>query len=575
MKGDGVEKARRASSPIRFGIFEADLASGELRKHGEKIKLQDQPFQVLAALLERPGELVTRDELQQKVWASDTFVDFERGLNKAINRLREALGDSAENPAFIETLPRRGYRFIAQVEASIRSIAVLPLDNLSGDANLEYWADGMSDELINHLAKITGLKVISRTSIMGFKRRREPLPDIARQLSVDALIEGSVMISGQRARIRVQLVHAASDSHLWAESYDCELSDAPRLHVRVAQDIAHHVRSRLIPKGRAPSPGGHLVSATAYEAYLKGRFFWNKRTEADLIKSAEYFKQAVSLESTYSLAYCGLADSYIMMGVFALYPPHDVYPQARIAVERALELDRNLAEPHAALAMIRLQYDWDWTGAEQEFQKAIELNPNYSVVHQWYAYLLAVLGRHEEALAQVQRAREIDPLSLPINAFVGFIHMKSRHCSEAIDACRKAIELDPPNPFGHWMLARAFDACDQFHEALVESENAATVSGGSLPYVAHLGYAHARNGDRAKAEQALSDLMELSGQKYVSPYDFAVIHAAVGNNDEAFKWLEKAYEQRTSRLTELADPGFKALRADPRFQPLRRCIGLP
>src|SRR5436309_462541 len=455
MKGDGVEKARRASSPIRFGIFEADLASGELRKHGEKIKLQDQPFQVLAALLERPGELVTRDELQQKVWASDTFVDFERGLNKAINRLREALGDSAENPAFIETLPRRGYRFIAQVEASIRSISVLPLDNLSGDANLEYWADGMSDELINHLAKITGLKVISRTSIMGFKRRREPLPDIARQLSVDALIEGSVMISGQRARIRVQLIHAASDSHLWAESYDCELSDAPRVHVRVAQDIAHHVRSRLIPKGRAPSPGGHLVSATAYEAYLKGRFFWNKRTEADLIKSAEYFKQAVSLESTYSLAYCGLADSYIMMGVFALYPPHDAYPQARIAVERA------------------------------------------------------------------------------------------------------------------------FDACDQFHEALVESENAATVSGGSLPYVAHLGYAHARNGDRAKAEQALSDLMELSGQKYVSPYDFAVIHAAVGNNDEAFKWLEKAYEQRTSRLTELADPGFKALRADPRFQPLRRCIGLP
>ena len=567
-------RAQPASSPIRFAAFELDLKTGELRRHGKKLTLQEQPFQVLAALLEHPGQLVTRAQLQHKIWASDTFVDFDRGINKAINRLRETLGDSAEHPAFIETLPRRGYRFIAPLEQTICSVAVLPLERL-GDQRLEYWVDGMTDELINHLAKTHGLTVISRTSVMRFKRDRQPVHDIARQLSVDAFVEGSVMIAGENVRIRVQLVRSASDSPLWAESYDGELADAARLQDRVAEDIARHVRSHLVLEDSTASATARPVSGEAYEAYLKGRFFWNKRTEADMNRGVEYFKQATALEPEYSLAYCGLADSYILMGVFALCAPHEAYPLAKVAAERALRFESDLPEAHAASAMVRLLYDWDWRGAERQFQRAIELNPNYSFVHQQYAYLLAVLRRHEEAVTQVKRARELDPLSLPVNAFVGFMHMKAGRCHEAIAACSEAIELDPGSPFGHWMLARALDACEHFHEALVESEKAASLSGDSQPYAAHLGYAHARNGDRAKARRVLSRLSELSKQKYVSPYDFAAVHAALGDKDSAFGWLEKAYEQRVSRLTEITDPGFKTLRPDPRFRALARRIGLP
>lgn len=562
-----------SSSPIRFGVFEADLLSGELRRRGAKVKLQEQPFQVLAALLQRPGQVVTRNELQQKIWAADTFVDYERGLNKAINRLRDALGDSTKSPSFIETLPRKGYRFIARVEQKIGSLAVLPFDNLSADPTRDYWADGMTDEVITQLAKLSGLRVISRTSVMCFKGSRMPMREIAWQLGVDAVVEGSVAVAGQKIRIRVQLVNAASEQHLWAESFERELRDIVALHAEIAHEIASQVRTRLMAGNEARLPNARTVKPAAYEAYLKGRFFWNKRTEADLNKSIQYFEQSIALDPDCGLAFAGLADAYVLLGIFGLSPPKDVYPKAKAAAARALQLDETLAEAHTSLADCLKCYDWDWQGAEREYKRALQLNPNYSIAHQWYGQLLMVLQRFEEGINEVERARDLDPLSLPISAFVGFAYMKAKQYGPAIEACRKAIELDPNNPFGHYNLARVLDAQNELQESLAEAKKAASLSRKGLPYLAQLGYAYARIGDSARTGKILDELNELSGKRYVSPLDMAWVYAGLCEKDLAFAWLEKAYQERTARLIDLRDPALEILRTDPRFQDLVQRIG--
>ena len=570
-----MEKAPKSFPTTRFGVFEVDPQAGELRKSGVKVKVQDQPFQVLTALLERPGQLVSRDELRQRVWAADTFVDFDRGLNKAMNRLRDVLGDPAENPTFIETVPRRGYRFIARVERRISSIAILPLENLSGDPTREYWADGLTDELITHVAKIVDLRVISRTSAMRFKHSPKSLMEIGRELGVDALVEGSVVLSDRKVRISVQLVDLSTDQHLWADSYERELGDVVSLQHQIARVIARQIQARLTPEQEARVAKGRAVNPEAYDAYLRGRFFWAKRTEDGLEKSFACFKQAIEMAPTYSAAYAGLADSYLMLGIFGTRSPHDFCPKARVAAEKALELDDTLAEAHTSLAGVRSLYDWDWPGAEREYRRALELNPNYAVAHQWYASLLSGLGRHDEALTEVLRARELDPLSLVINAFVGFIHTRARRFDQAIEACAKAIDLDPNNPFGRWILARSLDAGDQLREALSQSEQAVTLSGNKDPFTAHLGYASARMGDRQRACDVLDQLRERSKTEYVSPYHFALIYTALNQRDLAFEWLEKAFQERTARLTgELSERVFDPLRSDPRFQELERRIGL-
>ena len=515
------------------------------------------------------------NEFQRRVWATDTFVDFERGLNKAINRLRDALGDSAESPKFIETLPRRGYRFIARVLRRIDSVAVLPFENLSGDPNQEHWADGMTDELITRIARLSGLRVISRTSVMRFKDGRIALPEIARQLDVDVVIEGSVMLADRRMRITVQVLDACSDQHLWAETYERELGDVLTLQGQIAQAIAGQVRDRLAPEEQALLARIRPAKPAAYEAYLKGRFFWNKRTVADLNKGIEYFNQAVSLDPAYPLAHAGLADSYEVLGIFGLLPPSDVFPRAKAAAETALELDETLAEAHSALGHLRMLYDWDWRGAEQEFKKALELDANYSIAHLWYGNLLTVLRRFEEAIVELKTARVLDPLSFPINIFEGFVYMRARQYDRAIESCRRAIELDPNNPFGHWILARVFDVQNELGESLAESEKAASLSGHGLPFTAHLGYAYARIGDAVRAHRVISELIELSKRRYVSPYAVAVIYTGLGEKDMAFEWLERAYADRTARLSELPDPPFDDLRSDPRFQDLVRRVGLP
>ncbi len=408
---------------VRFGDFEANLRSGELRRNGLKIKLADQSFQVLATLLENPGEVATRDELKQKLWAEDTFVDFEGGLNSAIKRLRDALGDSAEAPRFIETLSRRGYRFIHPVDRDtradlgrIQSIAVLPLENLTGDPSQEYFADGITDALITRLAQIGALRVISRTSVMGYKGKSKLLPEIAQELSVEAVVEGTVARSGNRVRITAQLVHASSDQHLWAMQYERDLTDILLLQAEVASAIADEVQVRLTPPERARLASARRIDPEAYDAYLRGRLHWNKRTEEGMKRGLELFQRALEKDPTYALSHAGVAECYNMLGFWGVAAPHDVSPKAKAAASKALEIDENLAEGHAARAWVRFAYDWDWAGAEKELQRALELNPGYATAHQWYSHLLVYQGRVAEALAEVQRTLDLDPLSLIMNS---------------------------------------------------------------------------------------------------------------------------------------------------------------
>jgi TolB-like protein len=556
-----------SSRPLKFGIFEADLRAGELYRSSVKVKLQQQPFQVLASLLERPGQVVNRHELRKRVWAADTFVDFERALNKAINRIREALDDSAENPRFIETVPRLGYRFIAPVQRKTVSLAVLPLENLSGDPKQEYWADGLTDELITHVAKIGGLRVISRTSAARFKRSAIALTEIARELAVDTLVQGSVVVSDRRVRISVQLIDPFSDQHLWAESFERELSDIVTLQAQIAQAVAHHIQARLTPEEDLRAKARKRVNPESYEAYLKGLFFLANRN--DIEKGSEYFNKSIALDPQYAAPYAGLAGCWCMLGVLNLLPPGEVFPKARVFAEKALELDETLAEAHHALSVVQCLYDWEWRGAERELKKALQLDPNLPAAYQGYSVLLTCLQRHDEAIKQVLKGRERDPFSVGRKAFVAFIYMQARQFDHAIEECSEAIELDPNDPFGHWILARALDAAGQVREALAESELAAKLSGNQMTYAAHLAYALARSGDRTGACHVLHQFSERMRTEYISPYHFALTYTALGETDLAFEWLDKAYEERTPRLAaELSGRVFDGIRADPRFDKL-------
>src|SRR5215831_12890322 len=438
------------SPRVRFAAFEVDLQTGELFKHGRKIKLQTQSFLILASLLERPGEVLTREELCQKLWPSGVFVDFEVGLNAAINRLRNVLDDSPEKPRFIETLPRRGYRFIAPVEPSvqerlpqIRSLAVLPLENLTGDLAQEYFVDGMTDALITRLAQIAALRVISRTSAMHYKGTRKKLPEIARELNVDAVVEGSVVRSGSSVRITAQLVYAPSDRHLWANQYERNLTDILLLQAEVASAIANEVQVRLTPQERGRLASARLVNPEAYQAYLRGRLHWNKRTEEGMKKGLELFQQALDKDPSYALSHASVAECYNMMGFWGVAAPHEVSPKAKAAASKALDIDESLAEGHAARGWVQFAYAWDWAGAEKELQRAIELNPGYATAHQWYTHLLAYQGRYEDAFTEVQRTLQLDPLSLVMNSNSAFIYLWARQYDQAIERANRTLECDP------------------------------------------------------------------------------------------------------------------------------------
>jgi TolB-like protein/DNA-binding winged helix-turn-helix (wHTH) protein/Tfp pilus assembly protein PilF len=650
----------KPSQIYRFADFEADVRARQLRKHGSKLKLQGQPFDMLLMLLESPGEVVTREEMQRKLWPADTFVDFEHSLNTSIRKLRQALNDSATEPRYVETLPRVGYRFVAPVtvaeesagdlpalplqapspvdgipgttsaESSPRhaftwflglafaavaiagtavafnvgktrdrllgmlhsnkngaglaisakksrhSVAVLPLQNLSADPNQAYFVDGMTDELTTDLAQFGDLRVISRTSAMHYRDGSKTAPEIGKELGVDALVEGSVERVGDRVRIRAQLIDCATDRHLWAQSYDRDMKDVLSMQTEAAREIAEQVRGSvsspqlsLHPTNPAP------VNPDAYEAYLKGRYFWNKRTPDGLNKSIEYFNQAIAKDASFAEAYAGLADSYSLLGSDVL--PADVAnSKARAAATKAIELDPSIAEGHAAMALVEFYYDWNWKQSEEEFRRAIELNPNYATAHQWYSYFLTAMLRFPEAVEQAEAAQQIDPLSLSINTTLATRYHHAGRDNDAMQLSRRTLEMDSTFVPAHFSLAAVYEKQGSSQQAIDEYKKIIELRPASATALAAMAYVEARSGQKDEARKILSQLTETSKQHYVASFEIATIYAGLDDADNAMLWLEKSYRQHESQVPFIeSDDRFNSLHADARYQNLVHRLGLP
>jgi TolB-like protein/DNA-binding winged helix-turn-helix (wHTH) protein/Tfp pilus assembly protein PilF len=658
-----MKQSTLPANSMRFGVYEFDLRSGELRKHGIRIKLQEQPCQILAILLEHRGEMVTREELQRRLWPSDTFVDFDHSLNTAVMRLREALNDSSENPRFIETLPRRGYRFVAPVEEKsasvaetiqaqarevspsesalaknslalpplspglpataaktvgplprqgvvlaaifllgivlagglgarylrkpsvvtappdqITSLVVLPFENLSADKDQAYFADGMTDELIAHLAKIRSLRVISRTSSMEYKGTHKTLSQIARDLNVDAVVEGTVLRSGDRVRITAELVQVATDRHLWAETYESQLGDILTLQSHVTSAIVNEIRVKLTPEDQVRLAATRPISTQSYENYLKGRYYWNKRSQEGLTKAINYFQVAVEKDPRYALAYAGLADCYSIIGsaIVGTVPTAEVAPKARAAALKSLELDNTLAEAHTSLATVRFNYDWDWNSAASGFRRAVELNPSYATAYQRNSLYLMSMGRTSESIAEMNRAHDLDPLSISMNFSLGWRLYMAREYDQAIEQLRNTIDMDPGFVLPHLVLGQAYEQKKAYDQAITELRRAADISQNSPPVLAALARTYAVSGRTTEARNLLDQLMQQSKKQYVSPFYVAIVYAGLGEKDQALDWLEKAYGDHSNAIIFLkVDPQLDTLRASPRFHELQRKLRLP
>lgn len=564
---------------VRFGSFEMDEIAGELRKDGSKIKLQEQPFQILTILLEQPGELVSREEIRKRVWPSDTFVDFDHGINNAIKRLREALGDTAETPRFIETVPRRGYRFMAALDNKdqhIPSLVVLPLENLSGDPEQEYFADGLTEALITSLAKISALRVVSRTTAMHYKGTRQPLPLVARELGVEIVVEGTVLRSGERVRISVQLIEAQTDTHVWAESYEHKLQDILALHAEVAQAVAREVQVKLTPQERRQLSGTRPVDAQAYEAYLKARYHWNKLSSDGMRKAVEYFQQAIARDSEYAGAYTGLADCSARLGWWGFASPERGFGAARTAAQKAVKMEPTLAEAHGSLGWAIMHYDWNCPAAEAEFRRALELNPNYTSVPHFFAICLGAMSRFDEAIAEINRVARLDPFSLVVNMTAAAILCYARRFEQAIEHGLRGLELDSNFPPGRWALGLAYEQVGEFDLAIAELQKAVQLSDGQPVYISALGHIYASAGKKNDARGIVERLVEISKERYVMPYWLAEIYACMDQKDKAFHWLEEAYKDRSAWLVYTnISPWLDNLRSDPRFDDLLQRMNFP
>ena len=619
------------------------MTVGELRKAGMRQKLPGQPFQVLQALLERPGEIITREELRQRLWPDNIFVDYELALKKAVNRLREVLGDSADSPHFIETIPRRGYRFIGTIAAppsvpsdfaerpivgavetaeahvggpksetrksrklvgsvvlagiatvllwanadrlrtrifaksrsvEIHSIAVLPLQNLSTDPREEYFSEGITEALTTDLAQISALRVISRTSSEHFKGSRETLPEIARQLNVEAVVEGSVTRSENRVRITAQLIEAQSDRHLWAKTYDRDFQDILRLQDEVARDIAAEIRISVTPQEQARLTLEQKTNPSAYEAYLRGRYLWSQRNAESIDKAASYFQQAAREDPAFALAYSGLSDCYwVGWGAKIDLPLADRY------ATKAVALQPELAEAHASLGIVRLN-EYQMSGAERELKRAIELNPNYAMAHHFYSGYLLSVGRTVDALKENDLARRLDPFSIPVNTARVIILVGSRNYGEAIEQAEKNRELAPQSPVPHNSLARLYWLEGKAPEAIAEERKAATLKNFPqwLRSLDEVAATFEKSGLRA-AELNAAQFMERSYQGNLGDYEAIFVAFQYGNlenKSKVLQWLEESrrtYDGNLYLALKTA-PEFDFLRKDPRFQDLLRRLNL-
>ncbi|HJZ77739.1 MAG TPA: winged helix-turn-helix domain-containing protein [Vicinamibacterales bacterium] len=600
----------------RFGAFAVDARTGELSTGDRRTLLREQPLQLLIALLDQPGELVTREELTKRLWPAGTFVDFDRGLNKAINHLREALNDSADHPQFIETLPRKGYRFIAPVSHDARtvdkapaevarrptggvwfaalaclvaaagiaiaidaggarrwldtrwkappritSLAVIPLDNLSRDPQQDFFADGMTDALITNLAKIARLRVTSRTSVMRYKGTKRSIRDIGRELDVDAVVEGTMTRSGDRVRITAQLIQVSTDMHLWAEAYERDVREVLELQSAVATDIARHINVMV-----RPLDVPRIVDPEAYGLYLKGRYAFYRYTSEGWQEAIEQFRQAIERDPKFALAYAGLADTYLVAGAYYAIPNDEALTRGKAAAAQALQLDDKLARAHYALGTAHTWYDWDWAAAEREFRQAIELDPNDALGRNWYAGYLSLRGRHDDAIAEHERARDLDPLSLIAHANLTRALYWSRRYDEAIAAARKTLEMDP-----HFEVALFWLEASLRHRGLFKDAVALRQAISSPEQARLIGRTFETEGFDAILRRSCEPFRK-SGAFVVA----ARCYAQIGETDEALAQLERCAQRRCSSLVSLAvEPDFDVLRTEPRFQHMLRMVWPP
>ena len=650
--------SRRVKQLYEFGPFCLDAAEHTLLRDGRPIPLRPKVFDILLVLVENRGHLVDKEQLMTSVWP-EQFVE-EGNINKNISMLRQALGESDSGHKFIETVPKRGYRFVADVREvndnkdadlathssatsrvvpaeedrssdsqesheyaapvrwstrarrqsfnrnwivffvvpallfaallymsfirkrrpsvtpAVASIAVLPFQNLSGDSAQEYFVDGMTDALIGDLAKIRALRVISRTSAMHYKGTNKSLPELAKELNVDAVVEGTVQRSGDRVHVRAQLIHGASDSHLWAADYDRDLRDVLDLQSEVARAIAGEVRIRITPTEQRLLAPKRAIAREAIDNYLQGRYFLNRRTEQDMRKAISYFESAINVDRNYAQAYAGLADCYNQLGTVMIgtLPPLEARRASEIAARKALEIDNEVAEAHAALGHVDY-VNWKWAAAEEEFKRSIELNPNYASAHSQYAHYLVARGRIDEALAEISRAQELDPLSLSISANRGFILKQARRYEEAIEQLRLVIAIDPDQYQAHWVLGLTYLANNQLDEGSNEADKAVALSARTPAALGVLGLAYGLAGRKREANKVLNELLQLQQQGYVTPMAFTYVYMGLGNKDQAFAWLEKSYQERSYNLAFIkVNPTLDPLRSDPRFVDLLRRTGL-
>jgi TolB-like protein/DNA-binding winged helix-turn-helix (wHTH) protein len=601
---------------IEFGVYGVDLAAGELRKQGLRIKLQAQPFGILAMLLERPGVIVTREELQQKLWPTDVFVDFDQGLNKAINKLRDALGDVAENPRFVETVPKKGYRFIAPVKvvsgpagpdphpipppalslkplryvalgvvatialvlaglvylrsqklAPMNSLAVLPMVNTGGDPNLEYLGDGITESIINNLSQLSGFRVMARSTVFHYKGRDTDAREVGQRLGVRAVLMGRVSQIGDHLVIDTELINASDGSQIWGEQYNRKFSDLLSVQEEIARQITSNLQLRLSGQQQQLLARRVTEDSDAYQLYLRGRYYFNKRTDEGFLKAADYFRQAIDRDAGYGLAYAGLADCYGLLA-WDTYPPREYFPKARQMAEKALAIDSEMAEAHTSLAMIRALYDWDWNGAEAEFRRAIELNPGYATAHHWYGIHLGAMGRLEDSRRELMRALDLDPLSLIINVNNAYPYHYNHQYDRAVEIYKKAIDMDPNFAWAHEDLMLAYEQQGNHTAAANEAANFLRLTG--EPTLAdEFQHAFKSSGYDAALHHWAEVLVTQTGGRFMSPMKVAQLYARAGDREHAFVWLEKAFENRSAPLVYLrVDPRYDRVRSDPRFASL-------
>ena len=642
-----------ACEKLRFAGFELDQQTHELLRNGRAVKLAPQALRLLEFLANRPGRLLTREEIRQEIWSEKTFVDFEQGINKSIRQIRDALNDDVERPRFVETLPRRGYRFIASVgypenhsttvpaidsthvafmiapitedrgesskqEAAspsgvvpeparsarwwlmiagaviilvaigglartglewnhgvkpIQSLAVLPLENLSHDAEQEYFADGMTDDLITDLAKISALRVISRTSVMQYKGTKKTVAQIARELNVDAVLEGTVTRDQGRVRITAQLIRGTPETHLWADKYEGSLSEVLDLQDAVAKAVANEIQIKLTPQERVRLATPRMVNPEAYEAYLRGRQL--HPSEENLPKSLQYFQQAIDKDPGYALAWAWLAETYNLMADIGVVSRADIQAHARAAAIRGLQLDNNLALAVVALAKVTQEYDCDWAGAEREYQRAIDLDPSNTSAHLRYASELWELGRTRESIFEARRGRDLAPMVYEPNLYLAWSYYIARQYDQAELQCRKLIEWEPGQPWGYICQASVHLQTGRQREAVPELQKATALSNRSVYELMYLGHALGITGNRAGGEEVLQEMLELTRRRYVPPENIAIVYEGLGERDRAIQWFEKAYAERSFHDWVLADPRLDNIRTDPRFKDILRRMGLP